>query len=79
MKIKQTYVCPTCKGRYANQSEAIDCRNKHAIITEKWLMCKCGFGVRWFDNHTFESCKMSFDYHQGTECSCRKALSYTTR
>lgn len=63
MKIKTIYACPVCKNKYYMQSEAIACKNKHEVTTEKWLMCKCGYGVRWYDNVTFESTKMMFDNH----------------
>ena len=40
------YICPTCKGRYSEYKYAYDCKIKHDIRIEEWLMCKCEWGVR---------------------------------
>jgi hypothetical protein len=53
--IETWYRCPTCQTRYGKQSEAIECRNKHPVKSEKWAVGKGGKAVRIFDNWGLDS------------------------
>ena len=60
-------LCPTCNGRYHTYSEAMECRDSHYPTMQKWLKCKCGFGVRC-DGYAMASCVEEFERHK-KQCS----------
>lgn len=43
------YRCPVCNAAYTEYIEAVRCRNKHDIISERWAVGK-EKAVRIFDN-----------------------------
>ena len=73
MNIKYICVCPSCKSKYYSQKEAIECRNKHPIPVETWLMCECGIGVRHYDNHNLNYTKQIFNSHLKAYCKCKES------
>jgi hypothetical protein len=48
--IEVCYRCPACDRGYDTRRKAIDCRNSHPAIEEKWAIGKGGKGVRIYDN-----------------------------
>jgi hypothetical protein len=48
--IETWYRCPVCNQAYGSQGEAIDCRNDHLIVSERWAVGKGGKAVRINDN-----------------------------
>lgn len=40
------YRCPLCKRAYDTEREAVICKNKHPITTERWAVGKGGKAVR---------------------------------
>lgn len=44
------YRCPICNRAHDTYSEAVKCRNKHPIQSERWAVGKRGKVVRIFNN-----------------------------
>lgn len=52
--IEIRYRCPVCNARHTEYIEAVRCRNKHDIISERWAVGKYK-SVRIYDNHHKDS------------------------
>lgn len=52
--IETWYRCPICNVAFDKYIDAVRCRNKHDIITERWAVGKYK-SVRIYDNHHKES------------------------
>lgn len=48
--IETLYVCPACGSKWNTRKEAVNCRNRHQIKTERWAVNEKGRAVRIFDN-----------------------------
>ena len=53
-RVETWYRCPICKKAFDEYIEAVKCRNKHDIITERGAVGKYK-SVRIFDNHHKDS------------------------
>lgn len=62
------FICPTCKGRYHTYKDSMKCRDSHFPFMEKWLMCKCGYGVRC-SGYVMKNCIDEFERHKKEHCS----------
>ena len=58
--------CPTCNSLHDKLKDAVSCKNKHPVTSERWAVGKGGKAVRIYDN-------CSLDGYGGVNWALREA------